>query len=526
MVATMMPYLGLTAMMLSILFLSLCAADHLRSRRQAHRTPAPPGEEEEARLLLLFDGEDLIDASAAGRALLHGLPGAGQSDWQRFTTWAAKVFAPHPTGLEKLRDSGLAEPLPAPGLGMRLRAEWRSGLCHITLTPSGAAPPDDPLLAQLRAGDLARAEALLEHLPFPLWSEDADGRVLSANRAYLALDPRARAGPLPQLFPPATGPVIDLSGEDLRLPAPPRGPGCSWRIYHLPGDGPRTRLAQPLPQSDPPRQGAGATLSNFVQALALTFAGLPIGLAVFDAEGRLQLFNPALSDLTGLRPEFLAARPRLLHLLDELRARGRLPEPRNYPAWKEALSAIGRAGSPPYEEIWPLPDGQTFEVRGHSHAPGSITLLIHDISDEVTRSRRLRSELALTHALIAQLDDAVIVFSAGGDLLFANPALDALWGQSLADSLRPPHLAEMIGIWAGMSLPDPIWADLLAYANRTGPRPALSATVRKTDGRALRITLRILPGDALAISFHPDHRAPPGAEIPTAPAPQASAARA
>lgn len=54
---------------------------------------------------------------------------------------------------------------------------------------------------------------------------------------------------------------------------------------------------------------------NFVQTLAKTFAQLSIGLAIFDRNGQLALFNPALIDLTELPAEFLSGRPTLFVLL-------------------------------------------------------------------------------------------------------------------------------------------------------------------------------------------------------------------
>jgi PAS domain-containing protein len=43
---------------------------------------------------------------------------------------------------------------------------------------------------------------------------------------------------------------------------------------------------------------------NFVQTLTKTFATLSIGLAIFDRNRQLMLFNPALIDLTALPPIF------------------------------------------------------------------------------------------------------------------------------------------------------------------------------------------------------------------------------
>ncbi|MAJ04508.1 MAG: hypothetical protein CMH03_07285, partial [Marinovum sp.] len=49
--------------------------------------------------------------------------------------------------------------------------------------------------------------------------------------------------------------------------------------------------------------------------LGKTFAEMSVGLAVFDQNHRLVLFNPALIDLTLLGADFLSERPILIHFL-------------------------------------------------------------------------------------------------------------------------------------------------------------------------------------------------------------------
>ena len=81
---------------------------------------------------------------------------------------------------------------------------------------------------------------------------------------------------------------------------------------------------------------AERALREFVQTLTKTFADLPIGLAIFDRDRNLQLFNPALIDLTGLATGFLTARPTLYAFLDRLREAG----DRGLEVWAQNLSII------------------------------------------------------------------------------------------------------------------------------------------------------------------------------------------
>src|SRR5690606_35316347 len=83
---------------------------------------------------------------------------------------------------------------------------------------------------------------------------------------------------------------------------------------------------------------AERSLREFVQTLTKTFADLPIGLAIFDRQRHLQLFNPALIDLTNLPTGFLTARPTLFDLLDKLRELRMVPEPKDFRSWRQRMS--------------------------------------------------------------------------------------------------------------------------------------------------------------------------------------------
>ena len=104
---------------------------------------------------------------------------------------------------------------------------------------------------------------------------------------------------------------------------------------------------------------AETALREFMQTLTKTFADLPIGLAIFDRARCLQMFNPALTDLTTLAPELLIARPTLNAFLDAMRAKAMIPEPRDYRTWRKQLARLEEEASMGiFEETWSLPGGR------------------------------------------------------------------------------------------------------------------------------------------------------------------------
>jgi len=200
---------------------------------------------------------------------------------------------------------------------------------------------------------------------------------------------------------------------------------------------------------------------DFVQTLAKTFAHLSIGLAIFNRDRQLALFNPALTDLTGLPISFLSPRPTIGSFFDALRENRRMPEPKNYKTWRQRMAdLVSAAEVGKFEETWTLETGQTYSVKGRPHPDGAIAFLIEDISAEVMLTRNFRAELELGQNLADTFDDALAVFSQSGQLTFSNKAYDHLWGFQGDSSFADVTITDAVKLWKEKSVPNPLWQDL------------------------------------------------------------------
>ncbi len=213
-----------------------------------------------------------------------------------------------------------------------------------------------------------------------------------------------------------------------------------WYDCHLHEIGGQT-VAIALPADAAVR--AERSLREFVQTLTKTFADLPIGLAIFDRDRNLQLFNPALIDLTGLATGFLTARPTLYAFLDRLREARMVPEPKDYRSWRNQMNTLEAAASSGHHvEMWSLPGGQTYRVTGRPHPDGAVAFLFEDITSEISLTRKFRADLSLGAEVLDALEDAVAVFGANGDLLISNRRYADLW-----DAAAPGTLEGHVQVW-------------------------------------------------------------------------------
>ncbi|MGD9295111.1 MAG: PAS-domain containing protein, partial [Roseobacter sp.] len=242
---------------------------------------------------------------------------------------------------------------------------------------------------------------------------------------------------------------------------------------------------------------------NFVQTLAKTFAQLSIGLAIFDRNGQLALFNPALIDLTALPAEFLSGRPTLLSFFDRIRENRRMPEPKNYLSWRQEIAeVIAAATDGRYQETWTLETGQTYRVRGRPHPDGAIAFLIEDISAEVSLTRNFRAELELGQSLMDTFDAALAVFSSTGVLTFCNLAYRNLWGLDPDNSFADVTINDSVRAWEKQCAPGAQWDALTDFVLDFGQKTTWEMPAQLVHGGdVLKCTVSRISSGATIVRF-------------------------
>lgn len=464
--------------------------------------------------VFLFDGETLIDCSPEARALLAATPEA-PGPWLRLANWLGQSFPGVEARFRALPRDGrfTLTTMPDVPRPLLLVAELRGGITRIELRPHSLAEHASPVAESLLAEELDGLRRLAAAMPMLVWRETEEGDVVWAGAAYLlrvieTLPKGAEPGwPLPRLFPPHT--EIDSAARHvLRVEGKPE----EWYDLTVVRDGPlrlvfATRI-DAIVQAETAR-------NDFLRTVTFAFSHVHIGIAVFDRQRRLQTFNPALTDLTGLPTDLLSSRPTLLAVLDAMRDRNMLPEPRDYRSWRRQLAEMEQAGANgQYEDTWSLAGGQTYRVIGRPQRDGALVLLVEDISTEVTRNHRYRHDLELGQAVIDSLDEGIAVFASSGQLVLSNAAYSTLWCHDPAESLVDAGIVQISAHWRSLSAPSPVWARIETFVGRLTEQEGWSADVRLTDGRLVTARLVPLAGGATMAAFRPA-AAPQGDSLPS-----------
>ncbi|TKW66751.1 MAG: PAS domain-containing protein [Paracoccus denitrificans] len=395
--------------------------------------------------IFLYQGERLVDATPPARRILAGCSGTSLSS---FKSWLAHRF----DDLELLdnlaRTGGSVALTGHSGSGpscMRLLAkEAVDGSVRLILErpdTEASAIIVDSLSQQAMEEEIAMLRGIVESAPMLMLRRDLQGNVVWANAAYLhaaTVNSDTLSLPLPEIL---TNDGVKGDAGGVHRAYTQTGEAVHWFDCHDRSDaGGTTTFALPADAEVQAEQ----SLREFLQTLTKTFADLPIGLAIFDRERQLQLFNPALIDLTGLSAGFLTSRPSLYSVLDQLRELRMVPEPRDYRGWRKQITTLESAASAGHHvETWSLPGGRTYRVTGRPHPGGAVAFLFDDITSEITLTRKFRAELTLGSQVLDGLEQALIVFNAVGQVVMCNAPYQALWGSG------PERLSEALQVWQG-----------------------------------------------------------------------------
>lgn len=514
-------------LLLSTLLLSVTAAWlTLRALLARPGSSAPPQADDRGETSFLFQGSRLVDASGAADGLLET---AEKQETDLLTL--IRALKPRFPDLDRILDLGPARGEAGPPVSGDTERTGQAGEVHKIFharTPEDAGriefhqwgpfirltlkQPDSQLDADWESAflreEVANLRQLLNTAPFPIWRQTSAGAVTWANSAYLdtaanqadAAPDTARGWPPVKIFSDISLDQGTPEGRACRLPLRLIGQAEeTWFDCRSFAVG-RESLHYAVEASA--AVSAQRTLEHFVQTLTKTFAHLPIGLAVFDRSRRLALFNPALTDLTGLPVDFLSLRPTLDSVFDRLRENRLLPEPRNFAEWRRRITqAETESARGAYEETWTLPSGRSFRLTGRPHPDNAIAFLLEDISTEVSLTRHFRAELEISQSVLDTMEDAIAVFSEGGRLAFTNRAFARLWFGSDECSLSEFTIFETSRMWRNRCHPTPVWGDLREFAAAPKERSEWEADIRMLDGRSLRTTIAPLPGNATLVRF-------------------------
>ncbi|NWH07090.1 MAG: PAS-domain containing protein [Alphaproteobacteria bacterium] len=437
------------------------------------------------------------DKRGAGRRLLSSVLAGAQGLDLAAALEQLKVHG-EPFGLDLRGDDGLAYRAEGRPVGSGVALWLRSAPEIGSLAKE--APPPAPVLAA------SEAESVLDSLPFPVWRRDRDLALTWVNRAYAIAAGVSSPGEAV-----ARQAVLDRRELQLAKSALSRRETVFDKRYVIVG-GQRRALTLTLTAHAGGVAGAALDvtaqdeleqrLQRHIDAHDDTLDKLKTAVAVFNADQKLAYYNRAYAKLWGLDPSWLDAHPSDGEILEKLRAMRKLPEQRDFPAWKRERLALYRSPPEGMDEFWHLPGDTTIRVMCQPHPLGGLLFLYDDVTNELTLERNYNTLITVQKETLDSLSEGVAVFGADGRLTLSNAAFGRIWNLPPDLLSGPVHFQELASHCRPMVREEEDWARLASSVTGfSTERRREIARIERVDGTELAAAVMPLPDGATMLSF-------------------------
>jgi signal transduction histidine kinase len=349
--------------------------------------------------------------------------------------------------------------------------------------------------------------AILDALPIPVWLRDRTRALVWGNSAFLAT-----TGAPDVETAIATQATLEKSERDLAAAARNEGRLIETKRFAVMG-GQRRAIAfshVPIENGDvvgtladvSDLSNAEARLQQHVDAHADTLDKLATAVAIFDRDRRLTFYNGAFARLWNLPDAWLDAHPTDDEILDRLRETRKLPEQRDYQAWKrQRISLYARSGEVLPEDFWYLPGGQTLRVVAQPHPFGGLTFLYEDVTEKFALESSYNTLIKVQSATLDTLQESVAVFGPDARLKLYNAAFARIWELEESELAGEPHVQKIADLCAARFGDDTVWSRLAGSISSGAERRRDWGEIERSDKKILALSLAPLPDGATLVTF-------------------------
>ncbi len=349
----------------------------------------------------------------------------------------------------------------------------------------------------------AALAGLIEAAPLPMWHRRPDMRLHFVNHAYVnavgANDGLHVVEEGLELLEPENGKspsdwAAEAAAADVRrervVSATLNGERRQLRVFDIPlGQSGVAGLAIDVQDLIDARSEAKEMADAQRDLLNMMSAGV----AQFDARHVLSFANLPFQSLFTFRDQWLSEKPEFARVLDRMRENGKVPEVRDFPAWRQEREDWFRS-SDPTEENWLLPDGTHLRVLAQPIPDGGLLMIFEDRTEQAQLASARDILLRVRTATFDNLFEAIAVFSADGRLSIWNRLFAETWELNDDLLLQHPRLDELLPSLA-RHLQKPLQISILDELIRTtsSNRERHKSKAVFADGRMFQIATIPLP---------------------------------
>jgi signal transduction histidine kinase len=358
-------------------------------------------------------------------------------------------------------------------------------------------------LARLRAeterarNDFAALVGLIEAAPMPMWFRGPDMKLRLVNSAYVEAVGAPSAEEAVKAQVELIEAVDGLSAAQVARQAHDKDMPVERIVQATVGTQRRALSVSDLPLGKEGVAGyaidieAMEELSRqfraFREAQRSMLDLLSIGVALFDAERRLTFANQPFQRIFAMPPSARLDPLEFDRFLDTARDAGRLPETRDFPAWRKELAGWFASGSPT-EDAWTLSDGTHLRIVAQPMPDGGLVLAAEDRTEQLALSAVRDTLLRTRTATFDSLFESLAVFAPDGRMQLWNRRFPEIWG--LPEDLLDEHPRI-----------EPLLENIGAKLARPGQRQAIGEVVRAATLDRRQRGGRVQLGDGRTLEY-------------------------
>jgi PAS domain-containing protein len=232
------------------------------------------------------------------------------------------------------------------------------------------------------------------------------------------------------------------------------------------------------------------------------FGRLATAIAIFGSDQKLILHNAAYEQMWGFGPSWLAGHPTVEEIFDQLHQARRLPEQRDYVAWKRDFLRLFEEMDVDREELWHLHGDKSVRVTIQTDPSGGLIFLFDDVSDRLGWERANRTLSSVQQATLDCLSDAVMIIGPDGRLKQRNVAFEQLWGIDREYLSTHPHFSQIATHCQVSSGLEYAW-EIVASGVMSDEPERLNpwSEMTRSDGRIFSVAMTRLPDGAALVVF-------------------------
>ena len=343
--------------------------------------------------------------------------------------------------------------------GSKRSLALRGHLADPQVSPGGAAlvwvfdfSDSESELVKLRTeasrarSDFSALVGLIEAAPMPMWFRGPDGMMRLVNTAYVLAVGGESAEAVVEAGTELVESIDGLSAAQVARQAAAKQLPIERMVSATIGGQRRALRVSDLPLGNEGVAGYAVDVED-MEELARSFRAfrdaqramldqLSAGVAQFDAKRQLTFANQPFQRIFALGPAAMLDPPPFERLLDIARDAGRVPEARDFPAWRRERAAWFMAGEA-QEEAWLLADGTHLRIVAQPLPDGGLLLIAEDRTEQLRLSATRDTLLRTRTATFDSLFESVAVFAPDGRMQLWNRRFAADWG--LDDTFLDTH---------------------------------------------------------------------------------------